>query len=116
MVNKKVDFIIRMSKTCYKKPILATLSFVYSKLEKMALKAKMAKKSVIKQFQMKGNIYSVVIVKNDKDDPLELLTYFISTLQDKTEILDGYIIRWHRGMPNQICFKHLKSNAAPLGD
>ena len=28
----------------------------------------------------------------------------------------SYRIRWHRGMPNQICFKHLKSNAAPLGD
>ena len=32
----------------------------------MALKAKETKKSLIKQFQMKGNTYSVVIVKNDK--------------------------------------------------
>ena len=75
-----------MSKTCYKKPISESLGFVYSKLEKMALKAKKTKKSVIKQFQMKGNTYSVVIVKNDKDDPLEPLMYFISTLQNKTEI------------------------------
>ena len=80
------------------------------------MKSKKTKKSVLKQFQMKGNTYSVVIVKNDKDDPLEPLMYFISTLQDKTEILDGYRIRWHRGIPNQICFKHLKSNAASLGD
>ena len=116
LVSKKIDFIIRMSRTCYKKPISESLGFVYSKLEKMALKAKKTKKSVLKQFQMKGNIYSVVIVKNDKDDPLEPLIYFISTLEDKTQILDGYRIRWHRGMPNQICFKHLKSNAAPLGD
>ncbi len=114
LVSKKIDSIIRMSKTCYKKPISESLGFVYSKLEKMALKAKKNKKSIIKQFQMKGNIYSVVIVKNDKDDPSEPLMYFISTLQDKAEILDGYRIRWHRGMPNQICFKHLKSNAAPL--
>ena len=64
----------------------------------MALKAKKTKKSVLKQFQMKGNTYSVVIVKNDKDDPLEPLMYFISTFQDKTEILDGYRIRWHRGI------------------
>jgi len=105
-----------MSKTCYKKPISESLGFVYSKLEKMALKAKKTKKSIIKQFQMKGNTYSVVIVKNDKDDPLEPLMYFISTLQDKTEILDGYRIRWHRGMPNQICFKHLKSNGFNLED
>ena len=58
----------------------------------MALKGRKTKKSVLKQFQMKGNTYSVVIVKNDKDDPLEPLIYFISTLQDKVEILDGYKI------------------------
>ena len=87
-----------MSKICYKKSISESLGFVYSKLEKMALKAKKTKKSVLKQFQMKGNTYSVVIVKNDKDDPLEPLMYFISTFQDKTEILDGYRIRWHRGI------------------
>ena len=110
LVSKKIDFIIRMSRTCYKKPISESLGFVYSKLEKMALKAKKTKKSVIKQFQMKGNTYSVVIVKNDKDDPLEPLVYFISTLQDKTQILEGYRIRWQI----EICFKHLKSNAAPL--
>ena len=105
-----------MSKTCYKKSISQFLGYVYSKLEKMALKPKKTKKSVLKQFQMKGNTYTVVIVKNDEDAPLEPLMYFISTLQDKTEILDGYRIRWHRGTPSQICFKHLKSNAAPLGD
>ena len=114
LVSKKIDFIIRMSKTCYKKSISESLGFVYSKLEKMAMKSKKTKKSVLKRFQMKGNIYSVVIVKNDKDDPLEPLMYFISTLQNKTEILDGYRIRWHRGAHSQICFKHLKSNAAPL--
>ena len=80
------------------------------------MKAKKTKKSVLKRFQIKENTYSVVIVKNDKNDPLEPLVYFISTLQDKKEIVDGYRIRWHRGMPNQICFKHLKSNAAPLED
>ena len=77
----------------------------------MALKAKKTKKSVLKQFQMKGNTYSVVIVKNDKDDPLEPLMYFISTLQNKTEILDEYRIRWQI----EICFEHLKINATPLG-
>ena len=42
LVSKKIDFIIRMSKTCYKKPISESLGFVYSKLEKMALKVKKA--------------------------------------------------------------------------
>ena len=32
LVSKKIDFIIRMSKTCYKKPISESLGFVYSKL------------------------------------------------------------------------------------
>ena len=95
LVSKKIDFIVRMSKTCYKKSISESLGFAYSKLEKMVMKAKKAKKSVIKQFQMKGNTFSVVIVKNDLSVPL---MYFISTLQDKKEILDGYRIRWHRGI------------------
>ena len=69
-----------MSKTCYKKPIPESLGFVYSKLEKIALKAKKAKKSVIKQFRMNGNTFSVVIVKND---PSVLLMYFISTFKIK---------------------------------
>ena len=69
LVNKKIDFIARMNKTCYKKHISESLGFVYSKLKKMAMKAKKTKKSVLKQFQMKGNTYSVVIVKNDKNDP-----------------------------------------------
>ena len=87
---------------------------MYSKLEKIVLKSTKTKKSVIKQFQMNGTTYSIVMVKNDKNDPLEPLMYFISTLRDKTQILDGYRIRWHRGTPSQICFKHLKTNAAPL--
>ena len=69
-----------MSKTCYKKSISESLGFVYSKLEKMVMKAKKAKKSVIKQFQMKGNTFSVVIVKND---PSVTLMYFISTFKIK---------------------------------
>ena len=77
----------------------------------MVMKSKKTKKSVLKQFQIKENTCSVVIVKNDKNDPLEPLVYFISTLQNKTEIVDGYRIRWQI----EICFKHLKSNAAPLG-
>ena len=63
------------------------------------MKAKKTKKSVLKQFQIKENTYSVVIVKSDKNDLLEPLIYFISTLKDKTQILDGYRIRWYTGHP-----------------
>jgi hypothetical protein len=112
LVHNKIDFIIRMSKTCYKKPISESLGFVYSKLEKIVSKSTKTKKSVIKQFQMNGITYSIVMVKNDKDDPLEPLIYFISTLQDKTQILDGYRIRWQI----EICFKHLKTNGFNLED
>ena len=101
-----------MSKSCYKKSISESLGFVYSKLEKMVMKAKKTKKSVLKQFQMKGNTYSVVIVKNDKNDPSEPLMYFISTIQNKTEILDGYRIRWQI----ETFFKHLKTNGFHLED
>ena len=99
LVSKKINFINRMSRTCYKKPISESLSFAHSKLEKMAMKSKKTKKSVLKRFQIKENTYSVVIVKNDKDDPLEPLVYFISTLQDKTEIVNG-------SGSHGVCFKH----------
>ena len=61
------------------------------------MKAKKTKKSVLKQFQIKENTYSVVIVKSDKNDLLEPLIYFISTLKDKTQTLERYRIRWYRG-------------------
>ena len=95
--------------------VIAQHFLIHASIETEVLLSE-TKKSVIKQFQMKGNTYSVVIVNNDKNDPLEPLMYFISTLQGKTEILDGYRIRWHRGVPNQICFKHLKSNGFNLED
>ena len=101
-----------MSKTCYKLPISEAPGFVHSKLEKITLKAKKSNKSVYKSFQMNGNTYSVVMVKNDKNDPYEPLVYFISTLESKIDILEGYRIRWRI----ENCFKHLKTNAAPLGD
>lgn len=40
LVDKKIDFIIRMSKNCYKLPISEAPGFVHSKLKKNALKAK----------------------------------------------------------------------------
>ena len=112
LVEIKIDFIIRMSKTCYKLPISEVPGFVHSKLEKITLKAKKSNKSVYKSFQMNGNTYSVVMVKNDKNDPYEPLVYFISTLESKIDILEGYRIRWRI----ENCFKHLKTNGFNLED
>jgi len=112
LVEKKIDFIIRMSKTCYKLPISEAPGFVYSKLEKIVLKATKSTKSVIKLFQMNGNTYSIVITKNDKNDPEEPLLYFISSLDNKMDILNGYRIRWKI----ENCFKHLKTNGFNLED
>lgn len=112
LVDKKIDFIIRMSKNCYKLPISEAPGFVHSKLEKIALKAKKSNKSILKLFQMNGNTYSVVMTKNDRNDPEEPLLYFISSLENKIDILNGYRIRWKI----ENCFKHLKTNGFNLED
>lgn len=75
-----------MSKMCYKLPISEAPGFVHPKLEKITLKAKKSNKSVYKSFQMNGNSYYVVMVKNYKNDPYKPLVYFISTLENKIDI------------------------------
>lgn len=112
LVSRNIDFIIRMSKTCYKIPISQSQGYVHSKLEKLATNAAKSRRGVFKKFQIKEHTYSVVIVKNDKEDPKEPLIYFISTLDDKRQILDGYRIRWRI----ENCFKHLKTNGFNLED
>ncbi len=82
----------------------------YSKLVHMAKFAKYRKKGVSKYFQINGKPYTFVIIKNPKNDPKEPLLYFISTLKDKTEIIQTYPIRW----TIECCFKHLKSNGFDL--
>ncbi len=107
LVGEQIDFVIRMSETCYKIPISQATGAAYSKLKKQAYKRK---RGVFKQFDMQENIYSVVILKNPKADVKEPLLYFISTLTDKVRITEAFRIRWKI----EVCFKHLKTNGFNL--
>jgi acyl-CoA thioesterase FadM len=107
LVESGIDFVIRMSEICYKNPISESTGAAYSKLQKQAYRRK---RGVFKQFQMNGNTFSIVILKNPKMDLKEPLLYFISTLTHKVRITETYRIRWKI----ETCFKHLKTNGFNL--
>lgn len=76
----------------------------------MASFRKYRKKGVGKRFKLYGKSYTFVVIKNPKEDKKEPLLYFISSLEDKVEIVKTYPIRW----TIECCFKHLKSNGFDL--
>ena len=51
-------------------------------------------------------MYTIVMTKNLKQDKKEPYIYFISDMENATEILSGYMKRWKI----ECCFRHLKSN------
>lgn len=107
--NSGIDFVIRMSRNCYKLPISEAIGPAYSKLQKQALKRK---RGVIKSFLLNGCSFSVVLLKNPQPDPEEPILYFISTLTNKVHITQAYRIRWKI----ETCFKHLKTNGFNIED
>ncbi len=100
LVSEQIDFVIRMSETCYKIPISKATGAAYPKLLEpiyKRMRSKQAyrrKRGVFKQFEMNENTFSIVILKNPKEDLKEPLLYFISTLTDKVKITETYRIRW----------------------
>lgn len=104
-----IDFVIRMSETCYKVPISAATGFAYSKLQKQVHKRK---RGVIKSFLLNGCNFSAVLLKNPKPDPEEPILYFVSSLTNKVHITEAYRIRWKI----ENCFKHLKTNGFNIED
>lgn len=118
--NRKIGFIIRLKAKTYCTEIneaseRAKIKDIfqkarYSKLIHMASFRKYRKKGVGKRFKLYGKSYTFVVIKNPKEDKKEPLLYFISSLEDKVEIVKTYPIRW----TIECCFKHLKSNGFDL--
>ena len=118
--NKGIDFVIRLKRkiyrdeidqACHSKTILNTCQQArYSKLEHIAKHRRYVKNGVSKKFKLLGKTYTFVVYKNPKQNAKEELLYFISSLEDKKQIIASYPIRW----TIECCFKHLKSNGFRL--
>ncbi|MFC0185959.1 transposase [Pseudarcicella hirudinis] len=100
--DAQIDFIIRLSKTCYKKRITQSIGVSHSSLEKKALKRKTA---IGKVFRLNGNEYTFVAIKNAKKDIAEPVLFLISSLTNYKEITNTYRIRWRI----ETCFRQLKT-------
>jgi len=104
-----IDFVIRLSEGCYKLPISQAAGPTYSKLTRQAHHRK---RGVIKEFVLNGCPFSIVMLKNPKNDPAEPLLYFISSLSHKVKITEAYRRRWRI----ETCFKHLKTQGFNIED
>lgn len=122
LVNKGLDFIIRIRKNIYKEyvdnqrsghhPNFKHQRWRYIGLEREAFKSQYYGCGVAKQIQIDEKKYTFVVFKNPKPSAKEPLLYFLSTLKNKKKIVKDYPIRWSI----ECCFKHLKSNGFNLED
>lgn len=122
LVDKGLDFVIRIKKTNYKKYVDSQIGFKtkdfkhqhlrHSALSASAQQAKYKNCGVCKQIQILDHLYTFVVFKNPKVGADEPLLYFISTLKKKRKIVHAYPIRWSI----ECCFKHLKTNGFNLED
>lgn len=122
LVTKGIEFIIRIKRKTYRNYIdqqvyihpennyFKEQKWRYSAMENRAVKARNIHKGVSKQIQILTNYFTFVVFKNPKNNASEKLLYFLSTLKDKSEIIQNYPIRW----AIECCFKHLKSNGFNL--
>lgn len=109
LTSEGIDFIVRLSKTCYKKRITQSVGVSHSSLQKKALKRKTG---VGKIFELNGCKYTFVVIRNAKKDPNEPVLFLISSLSDYKEITNSYRIRWRI----ETCFRQLKSKGFNLED
>jgi transposase len=109
LTDNHIDFVIRLSKTCYKNPVNKSWGNSHACLEK---KAKQRKSAVGKIFDLNGDKYTFVAVKNTKKDIKEPILFLISSLNDVKEIASIYKIRWKI----ETCFRQLKTKGFNLED
>jgi transposase len=109
LTDNHIDFVIRLSKTCYKNPVTKSWGKSHAYLEK---KAQQRKSAIGKVFDLNGDKYTFVAVKNTKNDPKEPVLFLISSLNDVKEIANIYKIRWKI----ETCFRQLKTKGFNLED
>ena len=109
LTDNHIDFVIRLSKTCYKTPVNKSWGKSHAYLEK---KAQQRKSAIGKVFDLNGDKYTFVAVKNTKNDTKEPVLFLISSLNDIKEIASIYKIRWKI----ETCFRQLKTKGFNLED
>lgn len=94
LIDNHMDFVIRLSKTCYKNPVNKSWGKSHAYFKK---KAQQRKSAIGKVFDLNGDKYTFVAVKNTKNDTKEPVLFLISSLNDVKEIASIYKIRWKLG-------------------
>jgi len=111
LVDKGIDFNIRLKVKNYKKAVDEAAGKSYEELEAKALRSKKPGKAVGKRILLEGMELTFVIVKNPNPDAKDKLIYLISSLDKAPAVIAVmYPIRWKI----ETCFKHLKSNGFDL--
>jgi hypothetical protein len=102
LTDNQIDFVVRVSKTCYKLPVSKAWGSSHAYLEKRASKRK---SPVGKRFTMGTGSYSFVAVKNTRKDEKEPVLFLVSSLTDFAKIAAIYKVRWKI----ETCFRQLKT-------
>ncbi len=102
LTDNQIDFVVRVSKTCYKLPVSKAWGSSPAYLEKRASKRK---SPVGKRFTMGTGSYSFVAVKNTRKDEKEPVLFLVSSLTDFAKIAAIYKVRWKI----ETCFRQLKT-------
>jgi hypothetical protein len=111
LVEKEINFVIRIRKKNYKSLVNEQAGRSYEELESKAMRSKKGGKAVGKTIVLNGIVLTLVIVKNPNPASKDKLIYLLSNLAEKAASISArYPIRWQIEM----CFKHLKSNGFEL--
>jgi len=111
LVDTKIEFVIRIRKSDYKKAVNAAEGKSYEAMERKVLKSKKVGKTVGKQIVLDGMKLTIVMVKNPKSNTKDPVIYLLSNrMETPAKIAAHYPIRWKI----EVCFKHLKSNGFDL--
>ena len=109
LTDNQIDFVVRVSKTCYKNPVTMAWGKSHAYLEKKAQKRKSA---IGKLFDLNGRKYTFVTTKSTKNDKNEPVLFLVSSLFDIPQIAHTYKIRWKI----ETCFRQLKTQGFNLED
>ena len=111
LINNKINFIVRLKKSTYKKAINASKGSSLNSMIDKVCKSKVREKTVGKRVLIEGMELNLAVAKNRSLDPKDPVVILLSNLDlNPKKLANRYDLRWKI----EECFKHLKSNGFNL--